>query len=78
MPIYEFRCNDCERIFETFVRAAGDGVACPRCGGAHLSRELSVFAARTAASNGRALAAEASGPRSTSGGGCCGGSCGCR
>jgi len=80
MPIYEFRCAECERSFEALVRAGDDGVRCPKCNGAKLSRELSTFAARTAASNGAALAAEAieaSSRTGGNGGGCCGGSCGC-
>jgi putative FmdB family regulatory protein len=80
MPIYEFRCAACERTFEALVRARDAGVRCPHCNGAKLSRELSTFAARTAASSGAALTAEALESSSRSGGnggGCCGGGCGC-
>ena len=31
MPIYEYRCRDCDATFEVMVRA-GDAVTCPRCG----------------------------------------------
>ncbi len=80
MPIYEYRCADCERSFETFVRPGHDDDAeCPSCHGSKLKRELSVFAAR-GGSNGdgdaAAAAAIASNGRA-SGGGCCGGACGC-
>src|SRR6266851_2191152 len=45
MPIYEYRCDDCEVSFETFVRAGHDEDAeCPTCHGDKLSREMSVFA----------------------------------
>ncbi len=40
MPIFEYRCTDCERQFEAFVtteRAA----ECPACHGAHLAKLLS-------------------------------------
>ncbi len=73
MPIYEFRCDDCERSFETFVMPGRSDAECPTCGGANLRRELSVFAARAGDTDG---GAPANGP-SRSPGGCCGGSCGC-
>jgi putative FmdB family regulatory protein len=70
MPIYEFRCDDCERSFETFVMPGRADAECPGCGGNRLTRELSVFAARAGDTPGGGVA-----PRS--GGGCCGGGCGC-
>lgn len=45
MPIYEFRCKECERDFKTLRRA--DKIAetqCPGCGSDHLMRLLSVTA----------------------------------
>jgi putative FmdB family regulatory protein len=45
MPIYEYRCDDCGTRFEKLVRRAGDEIACPSCGQAHLKQELSTFAA---------------------------------
>jgi len=74
MPIYEFRCDDCERSFETFVMPGRADAECPTCGGANLRRELSVFAAR--AGDAAGAATPANGP-SRSPGGCCGGGCGC-
>jgi putative FmdB family regulatory protein len=82
MPIYEYRCTDCDRSFEAFVRRADDGAECPHCHGSKLTRELSTFASR---SNGDSAAAAASAIANSgtsngggfSGGGCCGGSCGC-
>jgi len=75
MPIYEFHCIDCDRSFETLVRGGHDEDAqCPSCHGAHLSRELSVFASGRA--NGDAASAPA-GAAAMRGGGCCGGGCGC-
>jgi len=76
MPIYEYRCDDCEVSFETFVRAGHDEDAeCPTCHGDKLSREMSVFAQ---ARSGRAEGASAASFGGPSAGGCCGGSCGCR
>jgi len=46
MPIYEFACPRCRRIFSFLskrIRPAHDP-ACPRCGSKELSREISGFA----------------------------------
>lgn len=32
MPIFEYRCSDCETKFEKLVRRADDAVECPSCG----------------------------------------------
>jgi putative FmdB family regulatory protein len=33
MPLYEFQCNDCGKVFEILVRNARDNRAeCPHCG----------------------------------------------
>lgn len=73
MPIYEYRCGDCQRSFEALVSLGEQAAECPRCRGANLSRELSVFAAgRNGAAAGEAAVAP------PAGGGCCGGACGCR
>jgi putative FmdB family regulatory protein len=78
MPIYEYRCTDCDRAFEAFVRPGRDEAECPSCHGAKLVRELSVFAAASSAprnaGNGSAAAPEAP----LRGNVCCGGGCGCR
>ena len=58
MPIYEYRCANCDRSFEAFVRPGDDGAQCPHCHGSKLTREMSTFAAR--GSNGDAAAAVAS------------------
>lgn len=45
MPIYEYRCHDCKRRVSIFWRTFSDvdleAVACPRCGGANLTRLVS-------------------------------------
>jgi len=79
MPIYEYRCTDCDRSFEAFVRPGRDEAECPSCHGGSLVRELSVFAAASGsrdAANGNATAAASEAP--VRGGVCCGGACGCR
>lgn len=75
MPIYEYHCGDCDDSFETLILSEHDEAVCPSCTSANVSREMSVFASRAASntveSNGGSGAMRA-------GGGCCGGSCGCR
>jgi len=78
MPIYEYRCVNCDRSFEAFVRPTDESAQCPQCHGSKLTREMSTFAAR--ASNGDSASAVASAMANSgtsSSGGCCGGSCGC-
>ena len=45
MPIYEYRCHDCNRRVSIFWRSFSQvdtgSVICPRCGGTHLSRLVS-------------------------------------
>jgi putative FmdB family regulatory protein len=70
MPIYEFRCEECEKPFEKLVRTFREEVACPGCGSASVERLLSTFAMSGGGSS--------SGPSAPLGGGCCGrGGCGC-
>ena len=48
MPIYEYRCEDCDTKFEKLVRSGdNNGLACPSCGASHLKMELSTFAAHS-------------------------------
>jgi putative FmdB family regulatory protein len=46
MPIYEYECGDCRRRVSLLLRtfAAAASAACPRCGGANLTRLMSRFA----------------------------------
>jgi putative FmdB family regulatory protein len=46
MPIYEYRCGDCGRVFELLrpVGADATGVSCPECSSAKVERVLSCFA----------------------------------
>jgi putative FmdB family regulatory protein len=52
MPIYEYRCQDCNTKFEKLLRRAADSaqLVCPSCGHSRLTLQLSVFAAHTASS----------------------------
>jgi putative FmdB family regulatory protein len=71
MPIYEYACMECESHFDELVRSSEQAVTCPDCGAANVLKQLSTFAVHGASSS----KASATVPRS--GGGCCGGSCGC-
>ena len=46
MPIYEFKCADCDRLSSIFTKSVGKklGVTCQHCGGRNLSRAVSRFA----------------------------------
>jgi putative FmdB family regulatory protein len=72
MPIYEYVCMECESHFEELVRA-DDQPDCPDCGATNVSKQFSTFVARGTA----ATTPISSGVPRSSGGGCCGGGCGC-
>jgi putative FmdB family regulatory protein len=69
MPIYEYACMECEDHFEELVRSSEQVVTCPSCGAAKVLKQLSSFAVHGSSSKPSGVA--------SSGGGCCGGSCGC-
>jgi putative FmdB family regulatory protein len=74
MPLYEYRCNDCAGVFEVLRPIAERELAavCPGCE----SRASMPLISRVAAiAGGASASALESAP--SSGGGCCGGSCGC-
>lgn len=65
MPLYEYRCEDCDHRFEILQRIGegSDGLTCPDCGEEHLVKQFSTFAA--AGTEGGMSAG------STPAGGCC-------
>jgi putative FmdB family regulatory protein len=67
VPIYEYVCMECEAHFEELVRN-GEAPNCPDCNASNVRKQLSVFAAHGTAEQPT---------YGSSGGGCCGGSCGC-
>jgi putative FmdB family regulatory protein len=71
MPIFEYRCGECEREFEAFVTAERTP-ECPSCGGGKLTKLLSS-PGMVGASNGRAESLPMSG-----GCGAGGAHCACR
>jgi putative FmdB family regulatory protein len=50
MPIYEYRCLDCDHTLQLLQRmgASSEGVTCPRCGSVRVERLLSCFASGSA------------------------------
>jgi putative FmdB family regulatory protein len=46
MPIYEFRCMQCDTEFEDLCLSSSDldSVSCPQCKGSETERLMSVFA----------------------------------
>ena len=52
MPLYEYRCEECGRLSEFFVRKAGESpdrsvLVCEYCGSSRLERALSTVAVRS-------------------------------
>lgn len=41
MPVFEYRCSECQSTFEALVRR-DDGVACPECGSQRLDKLISA------------------------------------
>ncbi|MGA2989667.1 MAG: zinc ribbon domain-containing protein [Candidatus Korobacteraceae bacterium] len=53
MPIFEYRCKDCGRVFEALVMGSKQP-ECPACHGRELEQMLSTFSARATTSLGPA------------------------
>jgi len=46
MPIYEFRCKKCKKIFESLIFSSTEEkkLSCPKCGTKKPQKVMSVFA----------------------------------
>ncbi|MGB9301078.1 MAG: zinc ribbon domain-containing protein [Anaerolineae bacterium] len=68
MPLYEYRCDDCQCKFEVLrsFSQSDEPVACVECSGARTRRAISLFSAVSKGGDG----GESS--RSLTGGGCSG------
>jgi putative FmdB family regulatory protein len=74
VPLYEYRCTDCDHRFDALVPAGrADQTACPSCGAEPARRLLSVFSAPRA---GAGPVRGGDGAAAAPSGGCCGGACG--
>ncbi|MGQ0635240.1 MAG: FmdB family zinc ribbon protein [Planctomycetaceae bacterium] len=71
MPLFEFRCGECDREFELLVRA-GDVPQCPTCGRERVEKLLSATAAPAAQGRSRLpIAADCPPGDAPCGPGCC-------
>ncbi|MDD5034582.1 MAG: zinc ribbon domain-containing protein [Methylococcaceae bacterium] len=43
MPLYDYRCNDCNQIFELLVKLS-EVPTCPGCGSQQLEKQVSLTA----------------------------------
>jgi len=43
MPIFEYKCQDCEKEFEKLVSGANPEVLCPNCNSKNIKKKFSVF-----------------------------------
>jgi putative FmdB family regulatory protein len=51
MPIYEYKCKKCGKLFEELVSRAGDkNMPCPECKSSETQKQMSVFGALGASS----------------------------
>ncbi|RLB08370.1 MAG: zinc ribbon domain-containing protein [Deltaproteobacteria bacterium] len=44
MPIYEYKCLDCNESFEKLVLKKDELIQCPKCKGNNVERIMSAFA----------------------------------
>ena len=42
MPIYEYHCKSCDKVFEYLVMGSGDAPDCPACSGKDVARQMSA------------------------------------
>jgi putative FmdB family regulatory protein len=72
MPIHEYRCEECDHVFETLVRSDADVPRCPTCRTIKLTKLFSVPAAAQTNGVGSSLPIRGN----PMGGGCGMGGCG--
>ena len=75
MPLYEYHCPTCNHRFDKLQPMSAAGADCPRCE-QPAKRAISVFAAISAGAGSGSDFSPMNLPP-LSGGGCCGGGCGC-
>jgi putative FmdB family regulatory protein len=79
MPLYEYRCGACTGVFEVLVRSVGNEPTpiCPICGATEVRKLLSLVAQPKRRGESGSVTTMDAAPNAWSGGGCCGGACGC-
>ncbi|MEF9426841.1 MAG: zinc ribbon domain-containing protein [Candidatus Mariimomonas ferrooxydans] len=43
MPIFEYKCQSCEKEFEKLVSRTDSEVSCPNCSSKNIKKKFSVF-----------------------------------
>jgi len=51
MPIYEYKCSDCDSKFEVLVFSQNEKIICEKCGSENSERLLSGFASTVSSSD---------------------------
>ena len=59
MPLYEYRCKKCEKVFESFQKIGEKKASCPDCKSEDTERLLSSFSSH---SSSKSVCATSSGP----------------
>jgi len=69
MPLYEYRCTECDHRFEILQRMGegADGLDCPSCGEPRVEKQFSTFASASSTPGG--TRSVSSGPTGACGGG---------
>ena len=69
MPIYEYRCQDCGRKFEKFLRSSSneDAVECPHCHSTRVHKGFSTFGMGGFSTRGSGLRSSAPAPSCSTG-----------
>ena len=74
MPIFEYKCKDCDTKFEVLILGGSGGeVVCEHCGGSNVGKQMSVFGF---SSGGKFTSSSGGGECADCASGNCG-SCGC-
>ncbi len=79
MPIYEYKCTDCNNHFEILHRSITkiEDVSCPKCNSANIKKLMSTFAPNVVGGfSSKTSPAYDSAPSCDTGSCCGGGSCG--
>lgn len=61
MPLYEYRCRQCDARFEVLQRLGdgAQGLVCPKCESSELSKQFSTFAAASSSEGSPTIGAGA-------------------
>ncbi len=57
MPIFDYACQECDHVFETWVRKREDTPECPECGSAKVEKQFSVPAVHGETSHDKSMRA---------------------